>query len=61
MLGVISVRKKKHAEQMMKVHMVYIFQLAIVLHVIDERKKKIGGEKAIKNHDNNAHNKRVIF
>jgi hypothetical protein len=42
LLGVISVRKKKHSEQMMKVHMV------IVLNVIDERKKNHLGEKGPK-------------
>ena len=54
-LGVISVRKKKHSEQIIKVHMV------IVLNVIDERKKTNLGEKAQKNHDTNNHNKHVIF
>ena len=62
MLGVISVRKKKHSEQMMKVHMVKIIQLAIVLNVIDQRKKKtILGEKVQKNHDTNYNNKPVMF
>ena len=56
MFGVISVRKKKHSEQMMKVHMV------IVLNVIDERKKNYLGEKGPKkNYDTNYHNKHVMF
>ena len=42
MLGVISVRKKKHSEQMMKVDIV------IVLNVIDERKKNYLVEKGPK-------------
>ena len=49
MLGVISVRKKKHLELMMKVHLVNIIQLAIVSNVIDERRK------------NNYHNKPVMY
>ena len=43
-----SVRKKKHSEQMMKVHMVHIIQLAIVLDMIE-------------NHDTNYYNKPVMF
>jgi hypothetical protein len=43
--GVISVRNKKHSKQMMKVHMVHIIQLAIVLDMIDERKKNYLGGK----------------
>ena len=49
----ISVRKKKHSNQMMKVHMVNIIQLAIVLDIINERKKEKIGGKSQKNHDTN--------
>ena len=45
MLGVISVRKKKHSEQMMKVHMVKYYSISNSFNVIDERKKKnLGGK-----------------
>ena len=44
----ITVRNKKHSKQMMKVHMVHIIQLAIVLDMIDERKKNNLGEKTKK-------------
>jgi hypothetical protein len=44
-LGVISVRKKKHSEQMMKVHMVKYYSISKVLNVIDERKKNNSGGK----------------
>ena len=57
----ISVRKKKHSEQMIKVHMVHIFYLTIVLDMIDERKKNNLGGKAKKNHDTNYYNKHVMF
>ena len=61
MLGLISVRKKKHSEQMMKVHMVTIIQLAIVLNVMMWERKTILGEKAQKNHDTNYNIKPVMF
>ena len=54
MLGVNSVRKKKHFEQMMKVHMVKYCSISNSLNVIDVR-------KGPKNHDINYHNKPVMF
>ena len=47
---------------MMKVHMVHIIQLAIVLDMIDERKKNnLGGKNQKINHDTNYYNKPVMF
>ena len=62
MLGVISVRKKKHSEQMMKVHMVKHYSISNSLKCDGlEKEKTIWGEKAQKNHDTNYHNKPVMF
>ena len=60
MSGVISVRQKKHSEQMMKVHMVKYYSISNSFKCDWwEKEKQFGGKRPKKNHDNNYHNKPV--
>ena len=61
MYGMISVRKKKHSEQMMKVHMVKYYSISNSFkYDWWEKEKQFGGKRPKKNHDTNYHNKPVI-
>ena len=57
MLGVISVRKKEHSEQMMKVHMIKYYSISNSFNCDWWQEEKQFGWNGQKNHDNNYHKK----
>ena len=61
-LGVVSVRKKKHSEQRIKVQMVKYFSISNTFKCDWwEKEKQFGGKRPNKNHNTNHHNKPVMF
>ena len=61
-LGVISVRKKKHSEQRMRVHMVKYYSISNTFKCDWwEKRNNLGGKRPNKNHNTNYHNIPVVF
>ena len=61
MLGVISVRKKKYSEQIMKVRMVKYYLITNSFKCDWCEKEKQFGGKGPNNHDTHYHNKPMMF
>ena len=62
LLGVISVRKKKHSENRRKVHIVKYYSISNTFkYDWWGKEKQFGGKRPNKNHNTNYHNKPVMF